>query len=680
MLRNGYLPCKQNCCIHRWERFTYEIYRDTSGYNVHSGTRLDRQEVVKRTYLDSLITEDVDQFYKRCAKWKLSAHNAVAFFTSVLTKKEDMLKTESGKLDLWNLLIFAIAADGFVFGTSVSIENEHYIRPSDYLPNILGHKHLYLASLDVYPMLQTAPHFIIDLQNVSRTVGERILPGRQKYDEWRSEWDTQKEKTDKTKANPSVFIPTDEEYFRLLDIYLEYIFLQGVDSKEKPLDKKALLASFKKYKDAGKAILMFMNFHRRILNAERGSLLSELTEFSSSINDKKNDEIIRAFNETDTKILFLQSKYFDAIKSYTNPKLDQRSRKAITNEYPSLNRDNPSAILSDKEKRIIAGYQEHELYIVIDSIITHLANPLLQLVGPYYLYMNLPTRGKPNKILGRRNLPLSDDMLKYEPKINRSNKSQVAYLKTHRYLYKALCSWWDDYCSTRESCASYDGALCDYLFDRTTSAVSDNDYFKTSEGKLVSLPSSDPLAILIRHVEGCFSLPETLFPQYANTKIMHHEMANLSDDSMVKIKSDRKIEKTISAMITDADIEQYKRLAFLNPNGLGSGIQDAYWHLDMARWMDSIIWREGSNGNKVRDYIAGDEINPMFPGTDWSLPALSKSSVHGIYNDIYLEDFSPNLARVELAIQRECWKKIRAEITEEAVRLCKLVFWGDEAF
>ena len=78
-------------------------------------------------------------------------------------------------------------------------------------------------------------------------------------------------------------------------------------------------------------------------------------------------------------------------------------------------------------------------------------------------------------------------------------------------------------------------------------------------------------------------------------------------------------------------------------------------------------------------YISGDDTDSYYPGTnipifeinagvEWLSPSMK----------LYSKDYYPNLARVELAIQKAYCDRIYGEMAKEAVHLYKMVFWGDD--
>ena len=141
------------------------------------------------------------------------------------------------------------------------------------------------------------------------------------------------------------------------------------------------------------------------------------------------------------------------------------------------------------------------------------------------------------------------------------------------------------------------------------------------------------------------------------------------------------IEDSVKKVIKKDDIEAYKKIAILNRYGIGAGLHTAEWHITMAEWFDTILYRKNDTCSVIRKYCSGEDIDSFYPGTTIPISEINKNiALIAPFYKLAREDFSTNLARVELAMQCFCCERIYAEMKQNVIPLFKRIFWADEKF
>lgn len=104
------------------------------------------------------LVPTIEKFQRVAKKYQLPTHNAIAFFSQVL-EIDLQVKTASERDALRELLLLALANQGFLFGTSFDKEYDHHsIRPCETSAMIYTeHPKLYIESLYSQAGLMTAP-------------------------------------------------------------------------------------------------------------------------------------------------------------------------------------------------------------------------------------------------------------------------------------------------------------------------------------------------------------------------------------------------------------------------------------------------------------------------------------------------------------------------------------------
>ena len=671
MLEGGTLTCKDNTWVRSKE---FHVYEPIDGIEFEHGDAESTSRIISlfhmRSPFELKIRTHLSHFFSYCDEHDLPAHNPAAFFSAVMDKEKELCETPQEKAALKEMLLYALAGDGFVFGTTFNRERSRQIRPSDYLPVTEENGHLYSLSLDSHASLRSVSLFLDDLGWYRSKILEETTASKMSF----QSWNIKKDAVAKHKQDFSLVLQMSEVQ-RLVSIYKQYIALQeelGGTILSKPEVRKVL----KQFWSAQEAILVIADHCDKILRAKTiEERKYQITLFSEYLNAKSNQAVFQKIDDLDKKHPFINSTYFAAIRRYPDISKDQER------SFPTLDKKNDKLKLKRDERDSLNAYKKHSLIQWISAMEKALSNQKYQEIAPYFITCNLLCKANPQKVKRIRTFSLTDEYTSLTDDIKVVFSNSEFFEKSHRFLYTMLAEWWDEIASTRDNVEAYDKRLCDYLYDRNRKVLAEYDYHSKEDGGYSRFATMDPLALTAQYIGHCFVSDPSDFPQYAKCRIANREMLTSTVSFLKDREDDWRIETKVSESITELDVEAYKQLALLDRNGIGIGRPTAAWHIKLAQWFDSILWREDDNWSNIRAYISRNDTDSYYPGTnipiseinagvEWLSPSMK----------LYSEDYYPNLARVELAIQKACCDRIYGEMAKEVVRLYKRVFWGDDLF
>ena len=624
----------------------------------------------QRSTFEEKVRRRILSFYIFCNENNLPAHNMVAFYTSVIDRADELCATEMKKQELEDALICAIAGNGFVFGTTFDTEYSRCTRPSDFLPDNERYAKEYLRSLDSHSMLTNAQYFLDNLDWYESQVRDPIRKGKKAFKEWN------KEKAEKTEPSQTSLAFTKEEIDVFVTIFELYALLQDQNDQGQYLNEKSIRATAELNRTLMGALQTIANHCEGIKRAKTiEERRQQITLFSQYLNDIEHKKSLELLKKMDPETIITDSAYFSAIRSYP------KNSKAQKKEYPSLSDESSSLSFTDEEKRALEAYKKHRWIKWLLKLEKSLLNPKIQVIAPYFITIKCLSKNNPFAVFKRKSFSLKKGDTAFHADMTRGESSQKKYQRAHRFLYNTLEQWWNCIISVRADISAPDKILCDYLYDRKMSVVSDYDYRITESGKYKRFSTMDPIAQIVQRLEECFLVDVSIFPQYAKCRITNYLLLNLTVVLKKTRIRDWTIENTVANVIKPADIEAYKKLAFLDPNGIGNGRPEARWHLDMAKWFDDILFRDSQKNKMIRDYCSGDDPDPIYPGTNFPISVINDAvSWNDSLGQLYPEDYSTNLARVELAMQIHCCKRIYSEYMQKVTLLYKRIFWGDDPF
>ena len=671
LLRDQSLSCKEITYVRDRHVDLYEPEgRIERGLPESDPVKLFFSATRQRSTFEEKVRRRILSFYIFCNENNLPAHNMVAFYTSVIDRADELCATEMKRQELEDALICAIAGNGFVFGTTFDTEYSRCTRPSDFLPENKSYEEEYFGSLDSHSMLTNAQYFLDDLDWYESQVKDPIRKGKKAFKEWN------KEKAEKTKPSQTSLAFTKEEIDAFVTIFELYALLQDQNDQGQYLNEKSI-------RDTAELNRTLMGTLQTVANhcegIKRAKTIEErrqqITSFSQYLKDKKHKKSLELLKKMDPETIITDSGYFSAIRSY--PKISNSQKK----EYPSLSDESSSLSFTDEEKRALEAYKKHRWIKWLLKLEKSLLSPKIQVIAPYFLTIKCLGNDKPFAVFSRKSFSLKPGDTAFRSNMTKGEISQKKYQRAHRFLYNTLEQWWNCIISVRADISAPDKILCDYLYDRKMSVVSDYDYRITESGKYKRFSTMDPIAQIVQRLEECFLVDVSIFPQYAKCRITNYLLLNLTVVLKKTRIRDWTIENTVANVIKPADIEAYKKLAFLDPNGIGNGRPEARWHLDMAKWFDDILFRDSQKNKMIRDYCSGDDPDPIYPGTNFPISVINDAvSWNDSLGQLYPEDYSTNLARVELAMQIHCCKRIYSEYMQKVTLLYKRIFWGDDPF
>ena len=200
--------------------------------------------------------------------------------------------------------------------------------------------------------------------------------------------------------------------------------------------------------------------------------------------------------------------------------------------------------------------------------------------------------------------------------------------KCHYKLYLALITWCDKYFK-----GEWDRPLCHalYTFHRC--------HLVTQPPSVETQYINNDLCVLRERIHKTFNMMPAMFPQRKDKAISMNEFYDFveysTDPEIIKIR------KALRKLVGEEEAQEYKKLAFLDPRGLGYSFHPDEWFQRIENWLDAVTQKDPT----VLEYIEKDPSNMGIRQT-----------------------------QVDLTIQFLCSRIIQESMTEEVLVFCKQVF------
>ncbi|MBE7004427.1 MAG: hypothetical protein E7425_09120 [Ruminococcaceae bacterium] len=625
------------------------------------------------------IIDILTRFHRFCSQHGLPSHNPIAFYKAVLNREAELCVKENHPEFEW-ALVCALAGNGFVFGTSFDRDQRQFIRPCELIGEPANQHFLSLA-YHVQATLPGAQSFYHDYLHCEKYILGQVSDGKSTFTKWVDEKD---ELTD--------FWLTEEDIEGFFAVYYDYC------KRQQHLDTQQAEALRKKLLSLKKAVLFFhtaCQFEGNLKRAATGDNSIEsknalVAQFSKYLNENPIETINNELEALKEKgIVAVQNvDFFRACARLTGNAETRR-------KYPLLDKAKPFNGLGKYEEYAFAEIKRNSVCKTILQIKEALSSSRIQKIAPYFLFWFFKNKGKPFGFVKHSADTFQKETFALDDAIHFGDDSKKQYERSHCFLYEAFCAWWENRALPRTSLKSYTRTLPDYLFGRCASIASHKEYwFWRKYGKdgayspcwqeVYSVGNASQQVLL--RIEDTLRISDDAFLQYAWTKAEKNELSRLCDLQEKQYRSLRKVvrslrEKFQSGGSRERDREAYMNLALLSPSGIGVLLQPLSWHREMAKWLDQVILGD----SQIEDYIRFDD--PVFlKGTDVS-PSNWNEVNRTIMENIELvdgfeqielqaEDLRPELAEIELIVQRICYESICESLKGSIVSLYKRVLWG----
>ena len=578
----------------------------------------------------------MDQLRRQYHRQILPYHNAVAFFQAFM----DYDPTERQKCcqQLKSLLPYALSCRGYVFGTSFYIDGMYCLHPCDLdftdlvCTDLGGREEIYENVLRSQAELRTGHSFIPEKNFYVRIVFN-ILREKELIERWLEEAKreenvaTSRENDDSAPWNGDIN-KAEEMFEAFLEFYSQYCISQVSDKNlctrnqiETDLDilKMAAHTVFKL-----EHMLRSLDSIKEIQSRDENIIAKRdwLNEFQNVLISEDMQSGIDAILET-----MGVSKGAPELYDYISNK--KAFSKRTLEYYPVLNKESPLYKLGKQEGKELRWYRKSGVASVIDWLYRGPRKKSIRKVMPFYLLDFFANDLKPLRPFKRKPYDFHPDKLKFQGEISFcSHPDVIRKQESHHFLYQALLDWCRCYFDK-----VYDRPLCNALYT----------FYRRH---LVCQQPSDKtnylrndFSVLKGALWKVFDMPPSVFPQRSKMEISVNEFFEFYYyNTTPDVIAVRKILRTI---VTNADADEYKKLAFLDAHGFGYSFHPNEWYEKIENFLSGITSRDKA----ILQYIDSDH-----------------------------PDATIHIGQVDLAIQFICCQKIQEAMTKDVLRFCKQVF------
>ena len=663
LIDHGLLVSRENFWVREDESYIIEYNSlDESGNVIIDGDLHKEWEGTVFRWKNDIKTNCIrvvlEVFHSLCRRYKLPTNNPVAFFESVM-QKQQFLCEEEEKEELCELLTLALSGGGFPFGTAFIRDGSRSIRECDVQrmepPIDLWDEKLALDDrvLEGHAALTSGGRFWGEYNFYKGILPNK--PQREAFQKWYVTWRTSGKKSINTPLPLS-----EEEVSSLLEAYTDYC-------QSQTLNKENSKETLNQIHLAGSALIRFHLLRGKIDEIltqsnnlqEKCNWLDQMTQFINSLSVAEKT----AISEFDSNTLFLDTEFFRELM------LPGKLSKDTLQRYPLLNRNSSSTKLKKEEAYALNQYRKHPLYKAIYNIQCELGKEEIQRIAPYYLLCVLRNKSNPRHIL-QQSKKLTPRNLELKETTVFATDSSMKYQKSHLQLYMSLRIWWDSVVDARKnqesnSIPKNDPDLSNFLYSRNMAVFSPKYRIVTEEsGRKDFHEVIYPLHEIYTALKRVFTINLSALPQITNQPISEYQFLSIFTGNATGNEQARDIAKQVSRIITDDMVGQYKRLVFLDKNGIGISAPERDWYNRLADWFQNIIY----NDCKLKEYIRGKN-DSYFPNSEIKFEEFPEEY------QIYPEDYQEYLGIVELMIHHTCCNRIFEDMVNKVTELYKSVFW-----
>lgn len=353
----------------------------------------------------------------------------------------------------------------------------------------------------------------------------------------------------------------------------------------------------------------------------------------------------------------------DFIQATSRGKLSNAFKKA----HPIMDQEDGANIISREDRTLLTAYQKHPIYHCYKEIKKELSLSRIMRIAPYYLLQCFVHKNAPLNPFQKKTYSFRVKSTEVKDRISVETDLRVHHYQKCNYdFFENLCNWLD----LRPSETRCDVELNRALFVRCRHQAIHKDWLLMG-----SMPQwklwvpEHPIYQLYQQLNGIFEYRR--FPIYTKTLCRPEDMFffyyNNKDCKISKVRS------RIKKLLTAEKVEEYKAKAFLSEEGFGKSVMPKKWHMELAKWLESII----RSDEEVLNYVAGEE-DPYYPLTATRISEINSAIIwNNEVSKIFREDVQVYLSVVETYIQEVCCDKIRQELQPQVLSLCKRVFLGD---
>ena len=614
------------------------------------------------SYYREGAVEELDNFYWICKELRLPTHNALAFFDAVEQNIESLRKNNKNMLK--EVLTYAIAGRGFLFGTYVLPEERTHVRPCDLSMftkecEESGHcVKIYMGCLDEIAKRRTYGHFGDEYRWLRDRLLNPLNEGSKLFGNWSNLMH------EKAEIAPSHIDIPKRAYEAFWNIYSQYSLSQYLEVQE--IERKTAESCLEQIKEIGVIILTLDRFWRvlnRIMQVQsninyKGKWLYSYKKYLNELNAKVR-QISSPFDEDLIVTLGLTEFLHIARLSKITPN--------IMEKYPLWNEERPLRGLKRTERNILQSYRRHPIYRFIKGMESVFSWKGTLEAASFFLSKFLMHNQNPVAPFLRTRFAVNESHTAFQSDLCSLDRRSIQLQTCHQWLFAALCKWWDWKCPfIQNSTLNY------YLFQRCQRHMLKRGSITTD----IELGSNDysmeTMYIIQDHIDKLLEFDYSMLPQYAKTWIEQTDF-QFFYETVAKEKSSKskewKIRRRLDHIVTKAVAEEYKKLAFLSPYGIGMSAPTRTWHGELAVWLEKLI----RSDDEVSKYVEGEE-NVLYPGSDFTIDELNASFICLQGNEFHAEDYQPYLAQVELTIQKLCCERIREDMLKKVVSLYRKVF------
>lgn len=611
-----------------WNRLSRELSRFYSmcGYSIfHSSSHFDPEYCAvlsrcTRRYFSSL---------------PLPLHNPVAFFHQLMTLK---CPKKDLRLLFYVFLPYALSSSGIAFGTAFDREGGCSVRLCDmkYIVPLLDDQNIYNNLLIQQTQLKSGHRFYHDFAHYSLAIME-LMWQHERICEWRKEWET--DHTGKAEYPPfSRPLPwcdnlnqRENIFFSFLDLYEHYCISQL--SKDTPFQHTTCKQTIDDIRLSAHFIFQMERITLPLLDIlhvenpdENRALRKQWIENARSTlqSDRTMSQLksLKKCFPDDFAELTETNHLFTHISTNFLLRADQLKPYPLLNEHIVFRR------LTAREKKDLFWYRKHPVAQWINRLCAPSSKASFRKIMPFYLCFYFWNQEKPLRPFNRFNGRFSPKVLFYDSTISFSSHARSVRLQnSHHKFYLDVISWCKKHFSD-----TVDVPLCHSLYTIYHS------YLVTEKPTRENYSLPNQLYIVYQGLLNLFDFPVSMLPQYTHTPITENEFNYFFYIDPSRTSKD--IRKYICHFVTPELADEYNQLAFLDPDGFGHTYFTEKWHHRIADWLSNLI----NNDKTLSSYVQLD---------------------------------TPNLARIELAIQFQCCQQIQKTLSQSVLRFFKHLWSPD---
>lgn len=613
--------------------------------------------------LDQMVA-GINEFYDLCKSLELPTHNAVAFYTAIEKKQDDLCKTSREALE--EVLICAAAGSGFLFGTFFLNSGNTRLRPCDIMimtgTTRIPLKDLFRNCLQGIVFDRNYPQFCDEYAWIREKLVDPINKGRAEFDNW-STLINKNSEIGSPLSNLSQWM-----YEQFWKVYCEYSLAQYSEGQER--ERKEAEICLQEIKEIAGIVLTLdrfwvllekilripanTNHKRRWLNCYR-RYLKDIAPKLKRIKSPFDEELIITFGLKDFLIIAKREKVpTDFLK-----------------QYPIWDEQTDISHLKREERNILQGYRKHPIYQFLKGIRTIFSKEGTIKAAPFVLSKFLQHEQSPANPFLRKTYKISPHLTAFQSNLCSEDKRSTLQQISHQWLFQALFQLWNTIYPEGHP-FEQNKELSIFLFQRcqrhvlNCSDISTNTNYFSLESHIKFMHHMQ------QKIETSLLLNYSVFPQYAYTSITETTFEEfyktIAMEKYVKSK-EWEIRRRLNKLVTDEVAQEYKKIALLPEHGIGMSAPIWDWHINIAVWLEEII----SKDSVVFKYVEGDE-DVLYPGTDIPVREMSRMTKIDDEHTLHPEFFQSYLAQVELLIQMLCYERIRNEMRKTVLSLYRKVF------